>query len=306
MARPRKEGFEYFSFDVDFFWDRKIKGLKGRFGIPGIAVYIYILTQVYGDKGYFTKADMDLYDSIIADLGVTQEFTEQVMKFLAERSMLDGTLLSSDNVITAVPIQRRFQKMSMQRGKHNMIEVDRKIWLLTEEETAPFIKVTQNVSYSGKNPGYSGKNPGYDQKKPHKVKESKVKESKGNICPYSISNTDKEGLTDSEEKACRILRHYESRTGITVSSDFMREVDALLSEGIEEPLLIALLDYAVDTKKRNAHRYLIAAAKGCASRGIRTLEAYQKDLSERKETQKQSSGEGGMYKPFPFDKERGW
>lgn len=301
MARPRKEGFDYFSFDVGFFWDRKIKGLRGRFGIGGVAVYIYLLTQVYGDKGYYTKADIDLYDSIIADLGVTQEFTEQIMKFLSERSMLNGTLLRSDNVITSVGIQRRFQTMSHERGRHNEIEVDPKIWLLKEYETAPFIKFTQNQSYSGKNSGYSSKNPGFNHAKPHKVKESKV-----NICHYSISNTDKEGLTDSEEKACRILRHYESRTGLTVSSDFMREVDALLSEGIEEPLLIALLDYAVDTKKRNAHRYLIAAAKGCASRGIRTLEAYQKDLSERKETQKQSSGEGGMYKPFPFDKERGW
>ena len=178
MARPRQEGFDYFSFDVGFFWDKKIKGLKGRFGISGVAVYIYLLAQVYGDKGYYTKADVDLYDSIIADLGVTQEFTEQVVKFLSERSMLEGTLLRLDNVITAVGIQRRFQAMSRERGKRNMIEVDPKIWLLGEDETAPFIKFAQNQNCSGKNDSYSVKNPSFTPAKPHKVKESKVKKSK--------------------------------------------------------------------------------------------------------------------------------
>ena len=65
MARPRKEGFDYFSFDVGFFWDKKIKGLKGRFGISGVAVYIYLLAQVYGDKGYYTKADVEKFRAAV-------------------------------------------------------------------------------------------------------------------------------------------------------------------------------------------------------------------------------------------------
>ena len=35
MARPQKEGLAYFSLDVDFFSDRKVKILKGRFGADG-------------------------------------------------------------------------------------------------------------------------------------------------------------------------------------------------------------------------------------------------------------------------------
>ena len=50
MARPRKRGLEYFPFDVDFFSDKKIKVLKGRFGADGVMIYIYLLCEVYKER----------------------------------------------------------------------------------------------------------------------------------------------------------------------------------------------------------------------------------------------------------------
>lgn len=38
MARDRKEGLDYFSFDCDFFSDRKIKRLRAKFGTDGVMV----------------------------------------------------------------------------------------------------------------------------------------------------------------------------------------------------------------------------------------------------------------------------
>ena len=43
MPRPQKEGLDYFPLDVTFFSDPKIKILKARYGVDGIAVYIYLL-----------------------------------------------------------------------------------------------------------------------------------------------------------------------------------------------------------------------------------------------------------------------
>lgn len=40
MPRPIKKGLTYFPLDVDFFRDRKIKTLKGRFGVDGIILYL--------------------------------------------------------------------------------------------------------------------------------------------------------------------------------------------------------------------------------------------------------------------------
>ena len=46
LARPQKEGLAYFSLDVDFFSDRKVKILKGRFGADGITYYLYLLCEI--------------------------------------------------------------------------------------------------------------------------------------------------------------------------------------------------------------------------------------------------------------------
>lgn len=38
MSRPQKKGLDYFPFDVDFFDDKKIKVLKGRYGADGVHI----------------------------------------------------------------------------------------------------------------------------------------------------------------------------------------------------------------------------------------------------------------------------
>lgn len=52
MARPTKQGLDYFPFDVGFFGDQKIRILKARYGADGIAVYVKLLCDVY-KEGYF-------------------------------------------------------------------------------------------------------------------------------------------------------------------------------------------------------------------------------------------------------------
>lgn len=177
MARPKKNGIDYFPFDVDFFSDKKIRILKSRFGADGLTVYIYLLCEIYRN-GYYIQLDED-YEYIIADdLGMSNEKVKQVLKFLLERSLLDSTLFQSDTIITSHGIQRRFQSAVKTRGLKSEIEVDGKYWLLSEQETQPFIKCTHNPNNSEKNDSYSGNNP--DNSEKNDTKESKVKESKGN------------------------------------------------------------------------------------------------------------------------------
>ena len=69
------------------------------------------------------------------------------------------------------------------KGQKRTVDVYSEIWLLKKEETASFIKVTQKVAISEKNPSISEKNPSISEKNPlkeSKIKESKVKENKTN------------------------------------------------------------------------------------------------------------------------------
>ena len=51
MARPMKEGLDYFPLDV--FSGKKIKRLKSCCGNDGICVYLFLLTRIYWKKGYY-------------------------------------------------------------------------------------------------------------------------------------------------------------------------------------------------------------------------------------------------------------
>ena len=69
------------------------------------------------------------------------------------------------------------------KGQKRTVDVNGEIWLLSKEETASFIKVTQNEAISEKNHNISEKNHNISEKNPlkeKKVKERKVKENKVN------------------------------------------------------------------------------------------------------------------------------
>ncbi len=174
MARPKKQGLDYFPFDVNFFSDKKIKIVKARFGNDGVIIYLYLLCEIY-KNGYFIVWDSD-YKFIIADeLNISDGLIEQVLKFLFERSLLQSILLNSDTFITSPSVQRRFQEIA--KTRKNPVSVPKELWLLSKEETQSCIKVTPKQGFSENNPCFSERNP--DKSEINSIKESKVKESKG-------------------------------------------------------------------------------------------------------------------------------
>ena len=182
MPRPQKAGIDYFPLDVNFFADKKVKILKARYGADGIAIYLYLLCEIYR-AGYYIKFDDDALFITSDDLGMSPDKVKQVLKFLLERSLFNDTLFQSDTILTSAGIQKRFQLAVKERAKKNPIEI-KGFWLLDEAETESFIKVNPSLNFSRKNDSNSRKNPDKSQEeslKESKVKKSKVKKSKVNI-----------------------------------------------------------------------------------------------------------------------------
>lgn len=189
MARPQKKGIDYFSFDVGFFEDRKLKELKGKFGSDGIVVYLYLLCLIYKENGYYIQLDDGFEYVASSDLNMDSAKIGQIINFLCKRSLFNDKLFTSDKVLTSRGIQLRFQEAVKSRASKTEIEVN-KFWILNENETQDYIKCTHFDSYSEKNPDYSEKNPSFSIEKPHKVKESKTKESKReSTCAYACAPT---------------------------------------------------------------------------------------------------------------------
>ena len=55
MARPPKEGVEYFPLDVDFFQDKKIRLLKAEFGARGLMIVLAAFCRIYSNNGYLLQ-----------------------------------------------------------------------------------------------------------------------------------------------------------------------------------------------------------------------------------------------------------
>ena len=176
MARPRQDGLLYFSFDTDFFYaDKRIRRLISKFGNDGLMIYIYLLTESYRTKGYYTSWDDEAAEDMVDALHLKEGFIEQVLTYLRGRLLLTMSTLSTGvTIITSPGIQKRYQEAK--KGCKRRIEVDAEIWLLNKEETASCIKVAHNVSFPEKNQSNSEKNQSNSEK--NHIKESKTNKSK--------------------------------------------------------------------------------------------------------------------------------
>ena len=178
MARPMREGLLYFPFDTDFFQDKKIRVLKGRYGTDGLAVYIYLLCEIY-KAGYYIVSDDDLILCLADDLNISEGSARQILSFLLSRSLLTeikgDKLAKSDTVLTAASVQRRYQEAV--KGLRRDVCVKAEYWLLEPEDTLSIIKTYSENNKSGKNEGKSSKNGSKSGKNPtNKIKENKIKE----------------------------------------------------------------------------------------------------------------------------------
>jgi len=176
MARPMKNGLDYFPFDVGFFTDRKIKRLRAAYGADGVSVYLYLLCDIYR-SGFYTVYDEDLLLDISGELGITTNLAAQIINYLFSRSlltMIESKLAEPVKIITAGSIQRRYQ--AAKKGAKRDIEVNGEFWVLSDDETESFIKLRPEKGVSADNTGLSRNNS--DKAGNNCIKESKEKESK--------------------------------------------------------------------------------------------------------------------------------
>lgn len=146
MSRTISEGLQNFSLDCDFFTNKKIKVLKANFGTDGIAVYLYLLCEVYRN-GFYLKVDNDFEYIIAADLNIKFEKVSEIVPFLTEHSLFDKEMFFKNKVITSKSVQQHFQTAIKERAKKTPRKVEH-YWLLSADETAPYIILDGNESKS--------------------------------------------------------------------------------------------------------------------------------------------------------------
>ena len=113
-----KIGFNYYCVDTDRYQDRRIKKLRKNFGCVGLAVYDYLLCEIYRDKGCFSAWDEDAAFDVAEYLGIKENTVAEVVKYCGVVGLFDATLLSR-GTITSPSIQRRFLEMCKTARRQN-------------------------------------------------------------------------------------------------------------------------------------------------------------------------------------------
>lgn len=110
MARPIKQGLDYFPLDVDFFQDLKIRKIIRVYGDSATSILICILCMIYKDNGYYIKWDEDTAFIISEILNSDEEKISLVVSKAIEVDFFNKEVFSKFSILTSRAIQKNWIK----------------------------------------------------------------------------------------------------------------------------------------------------------------------------------------------------
>lgn len=110
MARPNKEGLDYFPFDTNLFQDIRIRKLIKYQSGKAVTVYALLLCIIYKD-GYYMRWDKELPFIISEQTGFEEAYVLEVINSCLKLGLFSNELYTSDGILTSRGIQERYKKI---------------------------------------------------------------------------------------------------------------------------------------------------------------------------------------------------
>lgn len=252
MARPRKDGLDYYPMDVNFLGDIKVKKVIRSHGIQAVAVILHLLGTVYRDNGYYATYDDDLLFITADELNLEENYVKNVVEKLLEVDFFSKEQAEKNKVLTSIGIQERYRKATERR-----------------------ISVNINHSLCIQKPRSSGDNDSRSTQS--KVKESKVKESK--VKESSTSDlAEATEFTKSETAVSDIFEFYQNNIGM-MTPYVQKNVIHWVNDTSPELVMLAI-EKAV---KENALKFSYAEAilKSWLNQGVKTKAEALAEMNRR-------------------------
>ena len=128
LARPKKQGLDYFPLDVNI--DNKIEIIESKYGILGFGFIIRLFQKIYAN-GYYLEWSQ--YSALLLkkEIGMSEDDIDEFISFCLEINIFDKTLYSKYNILTSRGIQKRYFTVCKRRKE---IEVVKNYLLIKPEE----------------------------------------------------------------------------------------------------------------------------------------------------------------------------
>ena len=128
-----KIGLSYYNIDTDRYQDIKIKRLKKDCFCTGVAVYDYILCEIYRVKGCYIMWDENSAFDVADYFGLKESLVTEIVNYCCNVGLFDKGLLARGSVLTSRAIQQRYVDMCA-RSKRTGCEIPKKFKLLEESD----------------------------------------------------------------------------------------------------------------------------------------------------------------------------
>jgi hypothetical protein len=112
MARPTKQGVDYFPLDVHM--DDKFKFIEIRFKLEGFAIVIKLMQRVYSN-GYWCKWSEDEQLLFCDETRFDPVLLHEIFLECLKRGIFDESMFLNYNILTSKGIQKRYKEMVRRR-----------------------------------------------------------------------------------------------------------------------------------------------------------------------------------------------
>lgn len=165
MARPKKDGLDYFPLDVDIDQDDKVIIIIAKYGMEGFGILVKLMMEIYKNGYYYnwTEREQLVFSSRVnVNINTIQELVNDCIKW----GLFNEDMFNTHQVLTSKGIQSRYLLATSRRLEVN---IDEKYRLLVV-----------NVDINSKSVVKNG-----DINPQSKVKESKVNKTKEKKVKYA-------------------------------------------------------------------------------------------------------------------------
>ena len=316
MARPIKQGLDYFPLDVNL--DDKIELLEAECGLQGFAIIIKLFQKIY-NQGYFIKWTED--DQLLFAKKINTDLTtvNSVIMIALKREIFNKEMYENYRILTSKGIQRRFFEICKQL-KRKGIEVNPKYLLIkidginNQKEEEKDIKEESkegqeqqleerqeiqepeetkekdekiNSEETPVNPEETRINSAFSTHK--KRKEKKYSSSRSSNTGENISSA---SSTASSEEQSDIFAYYKQKIG-DLSDDARVLLQGFINHGMQNIVIKKAINEAIDNNAKT-WSYIKTILLDCDNKKVFTEADFNKRQQEyeSKKQEKHSKNKG--------------
>lgn len=269
LARPQKEGLEYFPLDVDMDQDDKIALIEAQHGLIGFGVVIKLLMKIYKHSYFYewTEKQQLLFSKRVnVDINLINAVINDCVKW----ELFDKKAFEDHKILTSRGIQKRYLKASDRRQKVKIY----KEYLLLDDET---INAYNNLIIVDINPNNEVVNA--DINPQSKGKESKV--------DNTTTPTIEDEPVDNVDKS-NYIEFFNNNFGHLITAFEVETLEGYVKDGIEPDVIVLALKEAVEANIRDM-RYVKKVLNRWLGNKLTTVEAVMADKKDFELKVKQQS-----------------